>query len=81
LGRLSDSRDIGASPSEKEVLDVADCRKLTRTLLLHGLALLHTGTPDSVAALCAKTPDQVQTGRWIVNVIDELYSRLQPWHP
>jgi hypothetical protein len=40
--------------------------------LLHGLALLDSGTPKSVADLCAEAQYQVKTGAWMTNVIDEL---------
>lgn len=55
LGPLYDSRDTGALQPTDEALDVADCRDLTRQLLLHGLALLTNGMPGSVAEVCARS--------------------------
>lgn len=74
LWSLYDSRDPGTSAEGKNPLDVAECRKLARRLLLHGLAVLHSGTSKSVADLCA----EAQSEGWMSNVIDELYSRLPP---
>jgi len=78
LWSLYDSRDPTASPEGKKPFDVVECRELARKLLLHGLALLDSGTPKSVADLCAEAQYQVKTGAWTTNVIDELYSRLHP---
>ncbi|MGH3905764.1 MAG: hypothetical protein ACRDTE_16505 [Pseudonocardiaceae bacterium] len=77
LWSLYDSRDSTASPEGQKSLDVVECRELARKLLLHGLALLDSGTPKSVADLCAEAQYQVETGAWMTNLIDELYSRLQ----
>lgn len=71
LDQLAD--DTGLEP---RALDVADCRDLVRRLLLHSLALLDSGTPESVADLCARAQDQVEAGNWITNVLDEFHSRL-----
>lgn len=63
LGPLYDSRDTGALQHADEALDVADCRDLTRQLLLHGLALLDSGTPDSVADHCAMAQGRGESAR------------------
>jgi len=81
LWSLYDSRDSTTSPEGQKSLDVVECRELARKLLLHGLALLDSGTSKSVADLCAEAQCQDKTSSWMTKVIDELYSRLQPWHP
>jgi hypothetical protein len=81
LRSLYDSRDPAASREGNKPLDVVECRELARKLLLHGLALLDSGTSKSVADLCAEAQYQVETDAWMTNMINELYSRLQPWHP
>jgi hypothetical protein len=62
-GELGPLYDIGALQPVNEALDVADCRDLTRQLLLYGLALLANGTPYSVAEVCARAQGQGETAR------------------
>jgi hypothetical protein len=77
---LYDSRDHDAPPASGKVFDIATGRALVRKLLLPGLAVLDSGMQKSTADLCESAQYQAETGRWMSNVVDELYSSLQPWH-
>lgn len=57
---LYDSRDHDAPPASGKVFDTATGRALVRKLLLHGLAVLDSGTQKSTADLCESA--QYQAG-------------------